>query len=95
MRGEMMKKGMVMLPLSKFEVTDGEENVSPQEGDSVELSGTVSMIKDGVAHVMVEHAVTESESADKSEDNSEGETPMNEEERMMDMAKKSHEEKYS
>jgi hypothetical protein len=95
MRGEMMKKGMVMLPLSKFEVADGEENVAPQEGDSVELSGTVQMVENGIAHVMVEHAVTENESSDKAEDKSEGEDSMSEEERMMDLAKKSDEEKYS
>jgi hypothetical protein len=95
MRGEMMKSGMVMLPLSKFEVTDGEENVSPQEGDSVELSGTVHMVKNGIAHVMVEHAMAEGESSDKTEDKSEGEDSMSEEERMMDLAKKSDEEKYS
>jgi hypothetical protein len=95
MRGEMMKNGMVMLPLSKFEVADGEENVAPQEGDSVELSGTVQMVENGIAHVMVEHAMTENESSDKAEDKSEGEDSMSEEERMMDLAKKSDEEKYS
>ena len=95
MNGEMLKKGMVMLPLSKFEVSDGEDNVSPQEGDSVELSGTVHMIKNGVAHVMVEHAMTEGESKDKSEDTAEGENSKSEEERMMELAKKSDEESYS
>ena len=88
-------KGMVMLPLSKFEVNDGGEDVAPEVGDSVELSGTIHMIKNGIAHVNVEHAMTENESPDKAEDKAEGEDSMSEEEKMMEMARKSDEENYS
>ena len=91
----MTKKGMVMLPISKFEVSDGEENVTPEVGDSVELSGTISMIENGIAHVNVEHAMTENESPDKAEDKAEGEDSMSEEERMMKMAEESDKENYS
>ena len=90
-----MKAGMVMLPLEKFEVNDGGEDVAPEVGDSVELSGTISMIKNGIAHVNVEHAMTENESPDKAEDKAEGEDSMSEEEKMMEMARKSDEENYS
>ena len=92
---KMMKSGMVMLPISKFEMNDGSENVSPEVGDSVELSGTIDMIENGVAHVNVEHAMTESESKDKSEDMAEGENSMSEEEKMMKMAEESDKENYS
>ena len=92
---KMMKSGMVMLPVSKFEMNDGSENVSPEVGDSVELSGTIDMIENGVAHVNVEHAMTESESKDKSEDMAEGENSMSEEEKMMKMAEESDKENYS
>ena len=91
----MTKKGMVMLPISKFEVNDGGENVAPEVGDSVELSGTISMIENGIAHVNVEHAMTENEQSDKSEDKAEGEDSMSEEERMMKMAEESDKENYS
>jgi len=90
-----MKSGMVMLPVSKFEVNDGGDNVAPEVGDSVELSGTIDMIENGVAHVNVEHAMSESESKDKSEDMAEGENSMSEEERMMKMAEESDKESYS
>ena len=90
-----MKSGMVMLPLSQFEVADGEDNVAPEVGDSVELSGTIDHIANGIAHVSVEHAVKEGESKDTSEDKSEGETPMTEEERMMKMAEESDKKNYS
>jgi hypothetical protein len=90
-----MKSGMVMLPVSKFEVNDGGDNVAPEVGDSVELSGTIDMIENGVAHVNVEHAMSESESKDKSEDMAEGENSMSEEERMMKMAEESDKENYS
>ena len=86
---------MVMLPVSKFEVNDGGDNVAPEVGDSVELSGTIHMIENGIAHVNVEHAMTENESADKSEDKSEGEDSMSEEERMMKLAEESDKENYS
>ena len=92
---KMMKSGMVMLPISKFEMNDGSENVSPEVGDSVELSGTIDMIENGVAHVNVEHAMSESESKDKSEDMAEGENSMSEEEKMMKMAEESDKNNYS
>jgi hypothetical protein len=92
---KMMKSGMVMLPISKFEMNDGTENVAPEVGDSVELSGTIKMIENGVAHVNVENAVTENESKDMSEDMSEGENSMSEEEKMMKMAEESDKENYS
>jgi len=92
---KMMKSGMVMLPVSKFEVNDGGEDVSPEVGDSVELSGTISMIENGIAHVNVEHAMTENEPKDKSEDKAEGEDSMSEEERMMKLAEESDKENYS
>jgi len=90
-----MKSGMVMLPVSKFEVNDGGDNVAPEVGDSVELSGTIDMIENGIAHVNVEHAMSESESKDKSEDMAEGENSMSEEERMMKLAEQSDKENYS
>jgi len=92
---KMLKAGMVMLPVSKFEMNDGSENVSPEVGDSVELSGTIGMIENGVAHVNVEHAMTENAPKDKSEDKSEGEDSMSEEEKMMKMAEESDKENYS
>jgi len=92
---KMMKSGMVMLPLSKFEVNDGGEDVAPEVGDSVELSGTIHMIENGIAHVNVEHAMTENEPKDKSEDKAEGEDSMSEEERMMKLAEESDKENYS
>jgi len=95
MHNKMMKSGMVMLPVSKFEVNDGGDNVAPEVGDSVELSGTIDMIENGVAHVSVEHAMAENAPKDKSEDKSEGEDSMSEEERMMKMAEESDKENYS
>jgi hypothetical protein len=92
---KMTKSGMVMLPVSKFEMNDGSENVSPEVGDSVELSGTIDMIENGVAHVNVEHAMSESESKDKSEDMAEGENSMSEEEKMMKLAEESDKKNYS
>jgi hypothetical protein len=92
---KMLKSGMVMLPVSKFEMNDGTEDVSPEVGDSVELSGTIGMIENGIAHVNVEHAMTESESKDKSEDLAEGENATSEEEKMMKMAEESDKENYS
>ena len=86
---KMTKSGMVMLPVSKFEMNDGGENVAPEVGDSVELSGIIDIIKDGIAHVYVEHAVTENTPKD------EGEKSMSDEERMMKMAEESDKENYS
>lgn len=90
----MMKKGMVMLPISKFEMNDGEGDVSPQEGDSVELTGTVQMVENGIAHVMVENAMVD-ENQDQAEDRAESEDSNSEEDKMMELAKKSDEENYS
>jgi hypothetical protein len=92
---KMMKSGMVMLPLSKFEMTDGSDNVAPEVGDSVELSGTVYKIENGIAHVSVEHAMSENKPQDNSEDMSEGETPSTEEEKMMKLARESDKKNYS
>ena len=92
---KMAKAGMVMLPVSKFEMNDGSEDVAPEVGDSVELSGTIDMIENGVAHVMVEHAVSENVTDDKSEDMSEGDNPSSEEERMMKLAQESDKKNYS
>jgi len=92
---KMAKAGMVMLPVSKFEMNDGTEDVSPEVGDSVELSGTIDMIENGIAHVNVEHAMSESESKDKSEDMAEGENSMSEEEKMMKLAEESDKKNYS
>jgi hypothetical protein len=92
---KMAKAGMVMLPVSKFEMNDGTEDVSPEVGDSVELSGTIHMIENGVAHVNVEHAMSENAPKDTSEDMSEGENPSSEEERMMKMAEESDKKNYS
>jgi hypothetical protein len=92
---KMIKSGMVMLPISKFEMNDGSENVSPEVGDSVELSGTIDMIENGIAHVNVEHAMSESESKDQSEDMAEGENSMSEEEKMMKLAEESDKKNYS
>jgi hypothetical protein len=92
---KMAKAGMVMLPVSKFEMNDGSEDVAPEVGDSVELSGTIDMIENGIAHVNVEHAMSESESKDKSEDMAEGENSMSEEEKMMKLAEESDKKNYS
>jgi hypothetical protein len=43
----------------------------------------------------VEHAMSESESKDKSEDMAEGENSMSEEEKMMKLAEESDKENYS
>ena len=91
---KMTKSGMVMLPISKFEMNEGEENVSPEVGDSVELTGIVSMIKNGVAHIEVENAVTDGAPEDMSQDMAEGEDS-SEEDKMMKMAEESDKENYS
>lgn len=84
-----MKEGMVKLPVSMFELPEGEENAAPEVGDSVELEGVVEQVKDGVAFVRVNEAM--SEPAEK-----ESEAPqMSEEDQMMELAKKSDEESYS
>lgn len=88
--GEMkMPKGMVMLPVSMLEVTDGSENVGPSEGDHVELSGVVHMVKNGVAHIKVNDAMMEGESDNNQQDN------MSEEDKMRKLAQSADEESYS
>jgi hypothetical protein len=92
-----MKEGMVKLPVSMFELPEGEENAMPEAGDSVELEGTVDSIKDGVAYVRINEAMSEeskNESGEESEMESE-KPEMSEEDRMMEMARKSDEENYS
>jgi hypothetical protein len=85
-----MPKGMVMLPLSMLEVNDGGENVPPSEGDEVELSGVVQMVKNGVAHIKVNEAMIE-----ESESEASNEEDMSEEDKMRELAKKADEESYS
>lgn len=88
--GEMkMPKGMVMLPLSMLEVNDGGDNVAPSEGDQVELSGVVQMVKNGIAHIKVNEAMMEDESESNQEDGA------SEEEKMRELAKNADEESYS
>ena len=53
------------------------------------------MIENGIAHVNVEHAMTENEPKDKSEDMAEGEDSSSEEERMMKLAEESDKKNYS
>jgi hypothetical protein len=84
-----MSKGMVMLPLSMLEVNDGGDTVPPSEGDQVELSGVVQMVKNGVAHIKVNEAMIEGESENNEEDN------MSEEDKMRELAKNADEENYS
>jgi len=87
-----MKEGMVKLPVSMFELPEGEENAAPEAGDSVELEGVVEKVENGVAFVRVNEAMSE----ESNEAESEEETPeMSEEDRMMEMAKKSDEEEYA
>lgn len=85
-----MSKGMVMLPLSMLEVNDGGDNVPPSEGDEVELSGVVQMVKNGVAHIKVNEAMIE-----ESESEASNEEDMSEEDKMRELAKKADEENYS
>ena len=86
-----MSKGMVMLPLSMLEVNDGGESVPPSEGDQVELSGVVQMVKNGVAHIKVNEAMMEGES----ESEANNEEDMSEEDKMRELAKQADEESYS
>ena len=83
-----MNEGMVKLPVSMFELPEGEENAAPEAGDSVELEGVVEKIENGVAFVRVNEAMSESENESESEEAPE----MSEEDRMMEMARKSDEE---
>jgi len=84
-----MSKGMVMLPLSMLEVNDGGDNIPPSEGDEVELSGVVQMVKNGAAYIKVNEAMIEGESENNEEDN------MSEEDKMRELAKNADEENYS
>jgi len=87
-----MKEGMVKLPVSMFELPEGEENAAPEAGDSVELEGVVEKVENGVAFVRINEAMSE----ESNEAESENEAPeMSEEDRMMEMAKKSDEEEYA
>lgn len=87
-----MKEGMVKLPVSMFELPEGEESAAPEAGDSVELEGVVEKVENGVAFVRVNEAMSE----ESNEAESENESPeMSEEDRMMEMAKKSDEEEYA
>ena len=89
--GMKMSKGMVMLPLSMLEVNDGGDNIPPSEGDEVELSGVVQMVKNGVAHIKVNEAMMEGES----ESEASNEEDMSEEDKMRELAKQADEESYS
>jgi len=84
-----MKEGLVKLPISMFELGEGEENATPEAGDMVELEGVVEKIEGGVAMVRVNNAMAEAseeESAVPEE---------SEEDRMMKMAEESDKENYS
>lgn len=85
-----MKSGMVKLPVSMFELGEGEENAAPEVGDMVELEGTVESIENGVAMVRVNNAMAEES---ESEENNKPE--MSEEDRMMKMAEESDKENYA
>jgi hypothetical protein len=84
-----MKEGMVKLPLSMFELGEGEENANPEVGDMVELEGKVERIDGDMAIVSVSNAMSE-------EPEAESEQPeMSEEDRMMKMAEESDKENYA
>lgn len=83
-----MKEGLVKLPISMFELGEGEENATPEAGDMVELEGVVEKIEGGVAMVRVNNAMAEQpEESAKPEES--------EEDRMMKMAEESDKENYS
>lgn len=85
-----MKSGMVKLPVSMFELGEGEENASPEVGDMVELEGTVESIENDVAMVRVNNAMAEES---ESEENNKPE--MSEEDQMMKIAEESDKENYA
>jgi hypothetical protein len=85
-----MKEGMVKLPLSMFEISEGEENSTPEVGDMVELEGKVERIDGEMAIVSVSNAM-----AEESESEESNEPEMSEEDRMMKMAEESDKENYS
>lgn len=84
-----MKSGMVKLPVSMFELGEGEENASPEVGDMVELEGTVESIENGVALVRVNNAMAEESESE------ENKPEMSEEDQMMKMAEESDKENYA
>lgn len=84
-----MKSGMVKLPVSMFELGEGEENAAPEVGDMVELEGVVEKIEGEVAMVRVNNAMME-----EPENESEG-PEESEEDRMMKMAEESDKDNYS
>lgn len=85
-----MKEGMVKLPLSMFELGEGEENANPEVGDMVELEGKVERIDGEMAIVSVSNAMSEEPEAEES-----NKPEMSEEDRMMKMAEESDKENYS
>lgn len=84
-----MKSGMVKLPVSMFELGEGEENAAPEVGDMVELEGTVESIENGVAMVRVNNAMAEESESE------ENKPEMSEEDQMMKMAEESDKENYA
>ena len=85
-----MKQGMVKLPLSMFEISEGEENATPEVGDMVELEGKVESVDGDMAIVSVSNAMTEEPEAEES-----NESEMSEEDQMMKMAEESDKENYA
>ena len=85
-----MKEGMVKLPLSMFELGEGEENANPEVGDMVELEGKVERIDGDMAIVSVSNAMSEEPESEES-----NEPEISEEDRMMKMAEESDKENYS
>lgn len=85
-----MKEGLVKLPISMFELGEGDDNAaSPEAGDMVELEGVVEKIEGDVAMVRVNNAMAEEAQEESAE------PEMSEEDRMMKMAEESDKENYS
>ncbi len=85
-----MKEGLVKLPISMFELGEGDDSVaSPEAGDMVELEGVVEKIEGDVAMVRVNNAMAEEAQEESAE------PEMSEEDRMMKMAEESDKENYS
>ena len=85
-----MKQGMVKLPLSMFELGEGEENATPEVGDMVELEGKVEQVDGDMAIVSVSNAMPEEPETEES-----NKPEMSEEDRMMKMAEESDKENYA
>ena len=85
-----MKQGMVKLPLSMFELGEGEENATPEVGDMVELEGKVEQVDGDMAIVSVSNAMSEEPETEES-----NKPEMSEEDRMMKMAEESDKENYA